>query len=161
MNSDFLLNENSIPNIYFIPLTCYHTLEYYYLSEIQIQSQTRQIIQTNPIYINSEIELKTQKQIQKQKLLQLKLVPNIDLDNLECSICLEQLNIQISNIDKKINKCFRLQKILDKINFNICDKKNDNDLVCLECSHIFHSKCINQWCKNNGECPLCRKKITK
>ena len=30
----------------------------------------------------------------------------------------------------------------------------------LQCSHKFHSKCINNWLKVKLRCPLCKKKVT-
>ena len=27
------------------------------------------------------------------------------------------------------------------------------------CGHYFHSDCLNQWCKSNNTCPICRKEI--
>jgi hypothetical protein len=35
-------------------------------------------------------------------------------------------------------------------------KKNDKTL---DCKHIFHKKCIDEWTSNNNTCPLCRKII--
>jgi hypothetical protein len=35
-------------------------------------------------------------------------------------------------------------------------KKNDKTL---DCQHIFHKKCIDEWISNNNTCPLCRKII--
>jgi len=41
---------------------------------------------------------------------------------------------------------------------SIClDKINDN-ISLLKCSHIFHTKCIEKWTRDN--CPICRKEIT-
>ena len=30
----------------------------------------------------------------------------------------------------------------------------------LECKHLYHAKCIEEWCKNHNTCPLCRNKIS-
>lgn len=27
---------------------------------------------------------------------------------------------------------------------------------CLQCSGVFHNKCINKWVKKSGNCPMCR-----
>jgi len=61
-------------------------------------------------------------------------------ESLECSICLTEINIE-----------------------NYKNKKTD--LVFLNCSHVYHKKCLNEWVKakvqsfNHPDCPLCRDKI--
>ena len=77
------------------------------------------------------------------------------------------------NIDDTKNK----QKIIDSLieiefteNTNnkydeeecsIClgDFCKGNKICCLNCSHIFHSKCIKDWIKKKNICPLCNKTI--
>ena len=46
-------------------------------------------------------------------------------------------------------------------NCSICtDIYNGEDLVCeLECEHIFHKNCIEEWFHYKNVCPLCRKDI--
>ena len=34
-----------------------------------------------------------------------------------------------------------------------------SDLIKLQCSHCFHSNCINQWLSRSNSCPYCRKII--
>ena len=41
----------------------------------------------------------------------------------------------------------------------ICLQKLENNILQLDCSHLFHEKCINKWIKNNNNCPMCRKNI--
>ncbi|CAD8174429.1 unnamed protein product [Paramecium octaurelia] len=53
----------------------------------------------------------------------------------------------------------------------IPNKKNKNCVICmidfkksdnvkiLHCFHQFHAKCINQWLKQKGECPVCRHQL--
>lgn len=37
---------------------------------------------------------------------------------------------------------------------------NAADIVSeLDCSHVFHSKCIREWARYKADCPLCRAKI--
>ena len=51
----------------------------------------------------------------------------------------------------------------DKNICTICLEDNNNKSVKLECSHVFHKKCINKWIKQVNKnqnqqfvCPLCR-----
>ena len=39
----------------------------------------------------------------------------------------------------------------------------DDEITPLPCDtrHIFHTKCIKDWLKNNNSCPLCKKPITE
>ncbi len=63
----------------------------------------------------------------------LKTVPASDpcCSNVECSICLSQLN-----------------------------ESKDDDVVSIKCGHLFHKKCILQWtCTGKVICPLCRADI--
>jgi hypothetical protein len=30
-----------------------------------------------------------------------------------------------------------------------------NDIVWLECTHLFHFKCINEWKIKSNKCPIC------
>lgn len=44
---------------------------------------------------------------------------------------------------------------------SIClvDFEVDDDVVNLECKHIFHEKCIEEWVDRKKDCPNCREKI--
>ncbi|CAK79891.1 unnamed protein product (macronuclear) [Paramecium tetraurelia] len=39
------------------------------------------------------------------------------------------------------------------------DFKKSNNVKILHCLHQFHAKCINQWLKQKGECPVCRHQL--
>ena len=67
---------------------------------------------------------------------------NTDTDkkSLDCSICLDEINIEDY-------------------------KKTPNDLIFLNCSHVYHTECLQNWTETqvkNGRsvnCPLCREHI--
>ena len=46
-------------------------------------------------------------------------------------------------------------------NCSICLNKfyYNQDVVQLECLHLFHYKCVSEWYKYKQECPVCRKNI--
>ena len=41
---------------------------------------------------------------------------------------------------------------------SICldDMYNNTDVITLECNHMFHKKCINDWFREKHDCPQCR-----
>ena len=43
----------------------------------------------------------------------------------------------------------------------ICLQELKNDILKLNCNHLFHCKCINNWTNKKNTCPICRKTITK
>jgi len=154
-----MIIENPLPNMYFIPLNCYHTLEYYYLNDTRInyQSGTRVNSHMNS-HVNSHPYPNVQ--IQNKKSKNTRQISNINIVDLECSICLEPLNLtNTDSIVKKLTDCCGLKKILKKINLCYQSQSEElelSNLELLECSHVFHSKCIGQWYKIKQHCPLCR-----
>ena len=52
--------------------------------------------------------------------------------------------------DKKYESCI------------ICteDFKNTDVISVLNCDHIYHPKCIKEWCNHNASCPLCKAEIS-
>ena len=48
-----------------------------------------------------------------------------------------------------------------KIECSIClvDFENQDDVVLLDCNHMFHNTCILEWCSHKADCPNCREKI--
>lgn len=61
---------------------------------------------------------------------------------MECSICLDSLDNYLSETTSLIQQN---QKIRNKY------------VKQLDCGHIFHKSCINDWFKKNESCPYCRK----
>ena len=54
-----------------------------------------------------------------------------DIDNEDCSICLEKLY----------------------------DEENNKEIISLECNHLFHKECVDPWINKNKNCPLCKRNI--
>ena len=52
--------------------------------------------------------------------------------------------------DKKYESCI------------ICTEefKNTDVVSVLNCDHIYHPKCIKEWCNRNASCPLCKAEIS-
>jgi hypothetical protein len=62
-------------------------------------------------------------------------------------------------MNKKILKCGICFESLDSKQIDVCTE--------LDCDHLYHDKCISQWCKtciendSTPNCPQCRKDISK
>ena len=77
----------------------------------------------------------------------------------------EELTINDTDLSKNKNTNIQISEII----YN--ESKDIQCCICLEslpvgqkiakldCKHIFHIKCINDWCKRKTVCPLCRKSI--
>jgi DNA-directed RNA polymerase subunit RPC12/RpoP len=39
------------------------------------------------------------------------------------------------------------------------DFKKDEQLLRLECKHIFHKKCLKEWLERHNTCPMCRHEL--
>jgi hypothetical protein len=37
--------------------------------------------------------------------------------------------------------------------------RNNDQVITLDCAHIYHTQCISEWVKYKDECPLCRTSI--
>jgi hypothetical protein len=64
-------------------------------------------------------------------------------------ISLDRTNIITNNITEQCVICLENMESTD----------NNNPLLTLECSHIFHKKCIDDWLNRTQTCPMCRKKV--
>jgi hypothetical protein len=56
------------------------------------------------------------------------------------------------------------KKVKNKLEYPICsvcisDVQKDDETILLPCGHMYHSKCIMEWLKENNTCPVCRFEI--
>jgi len=60
---------------------------------------------------------------------------------------------------KDVKKYFVLKKEFDNNECIIClDNMIKNDHInMLDCGHMYHNKCINEWFAVKKECPICYK----
>ena len=54
-----------------------------------------------------------------------------DIDNEDCSICLDKLY----------------------------DEESNKEIISLDCNHLFHKECVDPWITRNRNCPLCKRNI--
>eukprot|EP00731_Ephydatia_muelleri_P005923 Em0003g171a len=74
---------------------------------------------------------------------------------------LRALAAAVSTIEKEIltkRAPSPISSTTSENNCTVCyeDIKNDRDVQALECGHVFHQKCIDEWFKEHSVCPLCR-----
>ncbi|KAL6122355.1 hypothetical protein NUSPORA_00595 [Nucleospora cyclopteri] len=76
-------------------------------------------------------------------------------------------HIQKSYTKKDLLRIFKeiaFSKIADETTTTNCviclgDFKQDAKVLKLHCKHIYHTKCISDWLKENNYCPFCKEKI--
>ena len=54
-----------------------------------------------------------------------------EIDNEDCSICLDKLY----------------------------DEESNKEIISLDCNHLFHKECVDPWITRNRNCPLCKRNI--
>lgn len=55
---------------------------------------------------------------------------------------------------------FKNVKTKDNICTICCTQfENDDSIILLNCNHIFHKECINEWIHYKAECPLCKTSV--
>ena len=62
---------------------------------------------------------------------------------------LNMSSVKFKNVKTKDNTC------------TICctEFENDDSVILLNCNHIFHKECINEWIHYKAECPLCKTSV--
>ena len=75
---------------------------------------------------------------------------------------IKNTKIIFKNIDESVNQEYNLKSkkcpiCIDK--FNIDTTVKNNIIAITECEHIYHKKCIEDWCKEGNNCPVCRKNL--
>lgn len=78
------------------------------------------------------------------------------------NIEIKNTKIIFKNIDESVNQEYNLKSkkcpiCIDK--FNIDTTVKNNIIAITECEHIYHKKCIEDWCKEGNNCPVCRKNL--
>ena len=69
----------------------------------------------------------------------------------------EPLYNHTETVLKKVNYIVNTNDIECSICFE--DFIEDEELVILDCNHLFHAKCISHWVIKKHSCPLCRSYI--
>jgi hypothetical protein len=59
---------------------------------------------------------------------------------------------QTTGLDEKQETC-----LICQIDFNTNSQSNLSKII--DCNHIYHSNCIEEWFKYNKSCPICRKNL--
>lgn len=48
---------------------------------------------------------------------------------------------------------------IEECSICLVDFQNEDDVALLNCNHLFHKTCIDEWCARKPDCPNCREKI--
>lgn len=71
---------------------------------------------------------------------------------------MERKNIKLDISQQKFHTILNTK---DTTMCSICQDNFDKEDICsvLECGHIFHNKCINEWGMYKPQCAVCRREI--
>jgi hypothetical protein len=71
------------------------------------------------------------------------------------------LSCNARKLEVPIIKYNEIEQIYDNKNCSICldDFKDEDEVYQLDCSHVFHKSCFDEWFKRSNKCPLCKNNI--
>jgi len=136
----FAISPIIFVGLLFVILILYFNIYYPlkdYIIKLKQQYQRKQTEKTLPIY-NCKINTFYIKELNKNNIEKVK----NKKEKMECSICSEEINIE-----------------------KFKDKKTD--LIFLNCSHVYHTNCLQSWVKTRikdfikPNCPYCRGEIVE
>ena len=142
------------------PLTINGKLQY--ASQVVINKGTFNILIHFPIRKSIEFQVKCE-QITKKKIIHfIQKIYQYIYD-------IEEITATPNNYTyfEKCDNCLSINKYLTKIKINtdekcvICLNKLNQDIIMLNCEHLFHYNCIIDWniYGNGKRCPICRQNI--
>ena len=83
-----------------------------------------------------------------------------------------RIALQNSENDLQLRRNDNVVVLVGTQSYDTTDKKYDECSICtdkyekkdevsvLDCGHIYHSKCINEWGKYKPSCPVCKREIS-
>lgn len=80
---------------------------------------------------------------------------NSNIDNHR--VCVKKHQLRSVNTIKKLARS-RIKYEMSSVECIICFELMTQEciLMYLDCGHVFHQTCVNQWCRNANSCPECR-----
>ena len=82
-----------------------------------------------------------------------------------CYLCfkddnINELNTNLINVYKEIDYLSEEENDICSICLEkYFDEENLKKVVSLNCDHLFHKECIDNWIKINKNCPMCKSQI--
>ncbi len=164
------ITKNNISREAFIDKHCTICLEEFTKEEIE-----KCKIKENKKEQEQELELESAKKKEAENIINENIKNNLNYFKNES----ELINLPGSNSNINSNEIRRRNNVnsninnLENENENLLNKDKDNNnsnnnnekpddnnfIAKLNCGHIFHSNCIDQWLSKKDACPLCKKKL--
>lgn len=141
------ITKKNISREAFIDQNCTICLEEFSKEDIEKLKKMQKENSKNEEVIQEEVEKKINEDI-KQNLNQFK--QETEMINIQQ----KENEIRNRNIEKEKEKLLNEENILGKNK-----EETKNFIAKLNCGHIFHSECIDEWMKKKDNCPLCKKRL--